>query len=78
MANMPHRFKHRDVQRVIKAARSAGLDPASVEVDPHSGRIRVHSRGVAEVVNGANPWDQAIADAAKPPEAHARRKTPRS
>jgi hypothetical protein len=43
MANMLHKFKDRDVQRVIKAARSAGLDPAAVEVDPHTGRIKVHS-----------------------------------
>ena len=41
MANMPHKFKDRDVQRVIKAARSAGLDPAAVEVDPNTGKIKV-------------------------------------
>jgi hypothetical protein len=41
MANMPHVFKDRDVQRVIKAARSAGLDPVSVEVDVKTGRIKV-------------------------------------
>lgn len=41
MANMPHAFKDRDVQRIIKAARSAGLDPVEVEVDPKTGRIRV-------------------------------------
>jgi hypothetical protein len=41
MANMLHKFKDRDVQRVIKAARSAGLDPVAVEVDPKTGRIKV-------------------------------------
>jgi len=34
VANKPHPFKDRDIRRVIKAARSAGLDPASVTVDP--------------------------------------------
>jgi len=41
---MLHKFKDRDVQRVIKAARSAGLDPAAVEVDPHTGKIKVMSK----------------------------------
>jgi hypothetical protein len=65
MANMLHKFKDRDVQRVIKAARSAGLDPAAVEVDPHTGRIKVHSR--IEPVDSANPWDKAVADVSPKP-----------
>ena len=69
MANMLHKFKDRDVQRVIKAARSAGLDPAAVEVDPHSGRIKVHTREASEPVASGNPWDRVkdkkqLADAA--------------
>jgi hypothetical protein len=70
---MLHKFKDRDVQRVIKAARSAGLDPGAVEVDPHTGRIKVHSRALTEPM--ANPWDLAIVDA-KPAES-TRRKLPR-
>ena len=62
MANVLHRFKDRDVQRVIKAARSAGLEPATVEVDPHTGRIKVHSRAAAEPADSGNPWDKALAD----------------
>jgi hypothetical protein len=60
MANMLHKFKDRDVQRLIKAARSAGLDPAAIEVDPHTGRIKVHSRAVLEPVERTNPWDQVV------------------
>ena len=67
MANMLHKFKDRDVQRVIKAARSAGLDPAAVEVDPHTGRIKVHSRVVTEPVDSINPWDRSHAANKKRP-----------
>jgi hypothetical protein len=41
VTNQVHVFKDRDVQRVIKAARSAGLNPAAVEVDVTTGRIKV-------------------------------------
>lgn len=41
MANMLHKFKDRDVRRVIKAARSAGLEPTGVEVNPVTGSIKV-------------------------------------
>jgi hypothetical protein len=36
-------FKDRDVRRLIKAARAAGLNPTVVEVDVKAGRIRVSS-----------------------------------
>ena len=36
-------FKDRDVRRLIKAARAAGLNPTVVEVDINAGRIRVSS-----------------------------------
>jgi hypothetical protein len=41
MGNKPHRFLDRDVQRAIRAARSAGLDPGAVEINPRTGLIRV-------------------------------------
>jgi len=56
--NMPHAFKDRDVQRLIKAARSAGLNPGSVTIDLKGGIITVH--GKADGPNSAlisNPWD---------------------
>ena len=41
MGNQPHAFKHRDIIRVVKAARAAGVDVKAVAVDPHSGVITV-------------------------------------
>ena len=35
------RFRERDIRRVIKAARGAGLELAGVEVDTHTGKITV-------------------------------------
>lgn len=34
-------FKNRDVQRAIRAAKSAGLDPTAVRVDTRTGAITV-------------------------------------
>jgi hypothetical protein len=59
--NMPHAFKDRDIQRVIRAARSAGLDPTAVQVDPKTGRITVMKRA-ADTPDATNPWDTAVAD----------------
>jgi hypothetical protein len=47
-----HAFKDRDVRRLIKAARAAGLNPTVVEVDIKAGRIRVSS-GKADDADGA-------------------------
>ncbi len=42
MANQVHAFKDRDIRRVVKAAaRSAGINPTAIEVDPKTGRIKV-------------------------------------
>ena len=41
MANKVHAFKHRDVVRVVKAARAAGVEVDQITVDPHSGAITV-------------------------------------
>jgi hypothetical protein len=49
MPNATHQFKDRDVQRAIKAARTAGLDPVAVTVHPRSGAITVHGAAVARV-----------------------------
>ena len=61
MPNMRHAFKDRDVQRLIKAARSAGLNPGSVTIDLKGGIITVHGKA-----NGpdsapiSNPWDEVL------------------
>jgi hypothetical protein len=44
------RIRERDIRRVIKAARGAGLELAGVEVDPHTGKITVLAgRSIAAV-----------------------------
>jgi hypothetical protein len=60
VANMPHKFKDRDVRRVIKAARAAGIDVARVEVNPHTGQIAAIARQPGESA-AANPWDEELA-----------------
>ena len=63
--NMPHAFKNRDVQRLIKAARSAGIAPGSVTIDLKGGIITVH--GKADGSDSApisNPWDEVLTNAA--------------
>ena len=65
MVNQVHKFKDRDIRRVVKAARAAGIAIARIEVDPSSGRISVHAREASET--SANPWDQALADVVAQP-----------
>jgi hypothetical protein len=58
MANRVHTFKHRDVMRVVKAARAAGVEVGQVTVNPTTGAITV---GPAPKDNGAaNPLDKWI------------------
>lgn len=51
MVNKLHKFKDRDVRRVINAARSAGLEPTGVEVNPVTGAIRVITGKTVEATN---------------------------
>ena len=58
MTNRVHAFKDRDIRRVVKAARAAGVDVSQVAVDPTTGVITV---GPAPKDNGAaNPLDKWI------------------
>jgi hypothetical protein len=41
LVNQPHAFKHRDVVRIVKAARAAGVDVEQVTVDARTGTITV-------------------------------------
>jgi hypothetical protein len=43
MTNQVHRFRDRDIKRVVKAARAAGLNPDAIEVDTATGKIKVFS-----------------------------------
>ena len=56
MANQPHAFKHRDVVRVVKAVRAAGVDVKTVAVDPHTGVITVTQGGNDPGVT--NAWEE--------------------
>jgi hypothetical protein len=65
MVNQPHKFKDRDIQRVVRAARRAGIDVARVEVNPRTGEIAAVARQPGEPPkdNGAgiiNPWDEVL------------------
>ena len=64
MPNMPHAFKDRDVQRLIKAARSAGPSAGSVTIDL---KVTITIHGKADGPDSApisNPWDEVLTDAA--------------
>jgi len=59
LPNRPHAFNHRDVVRVVKAARAAGVDVKAVAVNPHTGEITVTAQG--EPTSAINPWDAETA-----------------
>jgi hypothetical protein len=62
VSNRVHAFKDRDVKRLVKAARAAGLTPTAIEVDTKSGKIKVMS-GIAIEPNAAsNEWDEVCDD----------------
>jgi hypothetical protein len=58
MANQLHKFKHRDVVRVVKAARAAGVAVDQVTVDPHTGAITVATSAQAAQPLPGNALDQ--------------------
>lgn len=60
MSRVPANFRQKDVTRAIKAAKSAGLPIARVEVDPVTAKISVIV-GAAEEIDTTkkNPWDDA-------------------
>ena len=59
MGNMPHVYRDRDIKRVIKAARDAGIEPGGVKVNPKTGEITVLGRSSIPVPDPC--WDQVIA-----------------
>jgi hypothetical protein len=56
LPNRPHAFNHRDVVRVVKAARAAGVDVKAVAVDPHSGMITVTASGTEPQTRDLDDW----------------------
>jgi hypothetical protein len=69
MANAAHRFKDRDIKRIVRSVRDAGEVPRRIEVDPHTGKVVVTVGEAAEAHTAANSWDEVIADAANPKRA---------
>jgi hypothetical protein len=65
MANRTHAYKHRDVVRIVRAARAAGVDVEAVTVDPHSGAITV-GPAQGEAANRKFEENQAGKPARKP------------
>ncbi|MCK1672715.1 hypothetical protein [Bradyrhizobium sp. 150] len=59
MSRGKHKFKQSDIVRAVKAARTAGLDPHGVEIDPN-GTLRVLFNGADAQIkqtNSVNEWD---------------------
>jgi hypothetical protein len=63
MANRLHAFKHRDVMRVVKAARAAGVEVGQVTVNPATGAIPVGPAPLG-ANSIANSWDEVLTGAA--------------
>ena len=65
MSQGPQRFREREVRRLIKAAHSAGIKIARVEVGP-DGRIAIIPEKSDEGGNAyaSNPWDEVLTNAA--------------
>jgi len=57
VANMPHKFKDRDVRRLIKSAREAGLNVGRVSVNPRTGELSVIARQPGEAAVGGPSVD---------------------
>jgi hypothetical protein len=58
VANAIHKFKDRDVKRVIRASQMAGIEIGSIEVDPNAGTIKIITNKPSAELSGANPWDR--------------------
>jgi hypothetical protein len=58
MINRLHAFKHRDVVRVVKAARAAGVAVDQVTVDPRTGAITAAQN--AKGPGAKNAWDEVL------------------
>jgi hypothetical protein len=64
MSRGPQRFRESEMRRAIKAARSAGIEIARIEVGP-DGRVSLVPGKVDEVNDdGFNPWDKVLTNAA--------------
>ena len=60
MGNRPHCFKHRDVVRIVRAARAAGLEVEQVTVNIRDGTITAGAAQGADGPNEPNAWDEVL------------------
>ena len=63
MPNVTHKFKDRDIKRIIKSAgASTGRSAQRVEVDPGTGRVDVIVTD--NIAVPGNSWDEVMTNAA--------------
>ena len=61
-----NRFRQTEASRLMKAVAAAGLEVASVECDPATGKVVVTPKSAASPT-AANPWDGVLPNAAPTP-----------
>ena len=49
-------FRLRDVTRAVRAARAAGIEVQSIEIDPASGRITITANAAVERTDDFDKW----------------------
>jgi hypothetical protein len=59
MSRVPQKFRRTEVVRAIRAAETAGLKVAGVEIEP-TGKIRI-TVGEPDTSRDENEWDNAAA-----------------
>jgi hypothetical protein len=66
MAKSASAFRQYDLQRALRAAKGAGLDVATVEVDPASGKIVITTTAGSKSETSSNSLDHWLANHARP------------
>ena len=66
MAKRPALFKQYDLQRALRAAKSAGLEVKHVEIDPVTGRIIITTTAGAATQTSTASLDNWLASHARP------------
>jgi hypothetical protein len=58
MARRQNLYRQADITRALRAARAAGIDVASVEIDPATGKITITTHGTsgAEQITDLDKW----------------------
>ena len=66
MAKRPALFKQYDLQRALRAAKSAGLEVKHVEIDPVTGRIIITTTAGTATQTATGSLDNWLASHARP------------